>query len=110
MAVLYSATGVRIRAVRNLGWLLRNWRTAQSVKVEPIRFQSGAGMSECRLIVSMNPATTPGGVAEYRTDFACARLLWDWLRRPVLSGLPLQWGTEPASTIGDKPGKYPGHP
>lgn len=109
MASLYDSTGRKIRDVRNLGWLLRNWKTVRAVRIEPIRFQSGAGLAECRMIVRMDARNTPGGAAEYRTDWGCARLLWDWLRRPVLRGVPLEWGTRPASIIGKEP-EYPGHP
>lgn len=99
MAVLYSPTRVRIRAVRNLGWLVRNWKTVQSFRVVPTPGKS----AECILIARMDPKNTPGGVAEYRTDFACARLLWDWLHRSIFAGLPVFWGAD------DTPDGFVGH-
>lgn len=88
MAVLYSATGVRVRSVRNLGWLLRNWASVRAFHIVPTPGQ----FSDCQLVATMDGA--PGGVGEYRTDFACARLLWDWLHRPVFDGLPVYWGSD----------------
>jgi hypothetical protein len=105
MASLYDSDGRKIRDVRNLGWLLRHWKTAQRVRILPPK---GAGLHEARMVVLMDAERTPGRVAEYRTDWASSRLLWDWLRRPVLIGLPLEWGHLPARPIGE--GEYPGEP
>lgn len=65
-------------------------------------------MVDARMVVVMDAERTPGRVAEYRTDWASARIVWDWLRRPVLMGLPLEWGALPSSPIGE--GEYPGEP
>lgn len=108
MAVLYASDGSIVRGVKNLGWLLRNWRAVRSIRVEPLPPGPGR-LHECRLVAVLDPADAPGGVAEYRTTWGCSRLLWDWLRRPVLSGLPLHWGGAPVSIVGDST-PYPGLP
>lgn len=103
-ATLYAPDGSRVRTVKNLGWLLRHWRSARVVRVVPCP----DGVDDCILIVDMDPASVPG-VARYETRFASARVLWDWLRRPVLDGLPLKWGTLPVLTIGAAD-PFPGQP
>jgi len=108
MAVLYAEDGSIVRGVKNLGWLLRNWKHARSVSVEPVNGGPNT-LAEARLVVRMDAQTCPGGVARYETLFNSSRLLWDWLRRPVLSGLPLHWGDSPVSIIGDST-PYPGTP
>lgn len=36
MAILYASDGSIVRGVKNLGWLLRNWRAVRSIRVEPL--------------------------------------------------------------------------
>lgn len=107
MAMLCKSDGSPVRGVKNLGWLLRNWKTARAVSVVKNPEHAG-GYSECVLIVTMDARNTPGGIAQYRTPFGSARLLWDWLQRPTLTGLPLDW-CGLASKIGDGT-PYPGLP
>jgi hypothetical protein len=71
------------KPVKNLGWLLRNWKSVASFHVGP-----GTGGRDCFLT-----ATLDGRWKGYRyvTDFASARVLVGFLDRPVFRGTPVNW-------------------
>lgn len=94
-------------AVKNLGWLLRNWKTVELIEVlHPwvVRIRpTGAYSSlspipwhdipddarnepfDCWLVARMRDGST------YVSSFADSSLLLNWLDRPVFRGLPLSW-------------------
>lgn len=109
MAVLYAADGSIIRGVKNLGWMLRNWKTIKEIRVEGLNGKGKDTLSECLLVVIMDPINTPGHVQKYTTVYASAWILWNWLQRPVLFGLPLTWGSLPQGKI-EKGAQFPGLP
>lgn len=105
MATLYAKDGSILRGVKNLGWILRNWKSIESVDVRSAPPARGS-LAEVVLTVYTDPKNTPGRVAKYQTLFNCSHSCWTWLRRPVLNGLPLTWNGQP-SRIGDGT-PYPG--
>lgn len=72
----------KVRAVKNLGWLLRHWKEVESFTVDP---HPDTPRTDCILRATMRDGT------KYETDFASASILNDWLHRPVFRGLPVQW-------------------
>lgn len=69
--------------VKNLGWLLRNWRKVASFTVTiPKNLPDGW---ECMLTAHLND----GGI--YRTPFASLNVLRGWIDRPVFRGLKIEW-------------------
>lgn len=108
MAVLYNAEGGIIRGVKNLGWMLRNWRHITRIQVTPVD-PAKHSLAEARLTVYLDPSTAPRRTYRYETLFNSSGLLWDWLQRPTLAGLPLTWGNLPERTI-EKGAAYPGQP
>lgn len=104
MSTLLDNDGRTIKHVKNLGWLLRNANTAQTISVAAMPEGSD---NQCRLTVYMDAPGTPNRCARYTTEFASARILWDWLRRPSMLRLPLRWGglSYPAWERGDYPGE-----
>lgn len=101
-ATLYTTDIRPIRTVRNLGWLLRNARQARTIMVD-------AGEDGPRLRVYMDHENTPSRAYLYETSFASARILWDWLDRPILRGVPMQWGAGVVGYVGQL-GAFPGEP
>lgn len=67
------------RAVKNLGWLLRNWKRVESFIIEESPDRTA------RLCAYLKR----GGC--YQTTFAEALVLWRFLHRPVFYGLPFNW-------------------
>jgi len=77
MAQLYR--NGKLSTVKNLGWLLRNWRLVKAFYVHD-RPDGKAWM-----IASL------GNNDHYATMWACRTICRDWLNRPVFRGLPVQF-------------------
>jgi len=80
-----SATVTRqdgtVRAITNLGWLLRHWDGIKSLAFvyEPDR----ATTTDGTLVGYMKDGSV------YRTDYASIAVFWTWVRRPNFFGLEL---------------------
>lgn len=68
-------------AVKNLGWLLRNWRSVASLGFN-LSHTSVPWPQDGELIARCRDGTV------YVTPFACLSVCWRWLNRPVFRGLP----------------------
>lgn len=80
MAFVVSPAG-KVRQVKNLRWLIVNWRDVESFSVTNLlKDRYGA-----RLVAHM----TDGRV--YLTDFASRQVLACWLNRPVFKGAAVVW-------------------
>lgn len=78
--VIHTSTGKQ-RKVKNLGWLLANWRNVQSFSVARLlRDRYGA-----RLVAHMDDGRA------FVTDFASSQVLACWLNRPVFRGAEINW-------------------
>jgi hypothetical protein len=73
------------RPVKNLGWLLRNWRKVRSFAIRPHPPLKGGGFRPDAVLYAYTSAGT------YRTGFSSATILADWLDRPIFRGLPQYW-------------------
>lgn len=79
MTATLTRPGCKPVAVRNLGWLPRNWQ-----EVEAFHFDyQPDGMWDGRLIAVLR------GGGTYVTKFASIAVCFRWLSRPVFRGLPL---------------------
>ena len=72
----------RLRTVKNLGWLLRNWKNVDHFKVVPGTIKEH---HEAKLYEYMTDGTF------FRANFADKTVLWNWLKRPVFLGLTVDW-------------------
>lgn len=77
--IINTVTG-EVKQVKNLGWLLRNWRDAQSITIT--RWHDNARW-DCELRVIMSKDRV------YVTPFADYSICARWIDRPVLRGLPV---------------------
>lgn len=77
------------RPVKNLGWLLRNWKNVKRFIV----MESSKPNVECFLTAELRNDVGPnrmrGGF--YRTDFASREVLAHWLVRPIFLGVKILW-------------------
>ena len=78
MAIVFYPDG-SYKKVKNLGWLLRNWKDVDRFKV--IRGTA----SQARLVAYMRDGR------EFDTQFASKDVLWNFLKRPVFIGLHVNW-------------------
>lgn len=93
--------------VKNLGWLLRNWREVESFRVSA----PALSLSYSRVISGMPPdailtANLRGG-GEYVTEYVSAHVLASFLHRPVFDTLPVDWYGVPeivGASLADKYG------
>jgi hypothetical protein len=83
MATVMDATGKQ-RAVKNLGWLVRNWKRVESFEVLHL-----PGDYEALLQAHLKG----GGL--YSTHFASTQVLRSWLCRPVFIGVACKWFGKP---------------
>lgn len=68
----------KTRTVKNLGWLLRNWREVESFKLAKHgKFPNDEGR--------MTAFLKCGG--KYETGWASFDLMQEWIKRPVFFGL-----------------------
>lgn len=80
MALVISPSG-SIRQVKNLGWLINNWRGVHSFSVTRLlKDRYGA-----RLVAHMDDGRI------YVTDFVSRQVLACWLNRPVFQGTEVVW-------------------
>jgi hypothetical protein len=76
----------RGRRVKNLGWLLRNWKSVERFVIKaPDRKGADIGLGEARLVARLHDGET------YETSFASSEVLFNWLNRPVFKGASVQW-------------------
>ena len=87
MAKNLSNLSVNGKPVKNLGWLLRNWKQVESSTIEKHPPVKRGFQPDAVLIATLKQ----GG--EYRSGFSCASVLRDWLNRPVFRGVPQNWKT-----------------
>ena len=69
------------KPVKNLGWLLQNWKKVEMIEAAPSKMH----MTDAILIAFMRDGKV------YATPYASRSVLAGWLARPVLMGLPLVW-------------------
>lgn len=72
-----------IKQVKNLGWLLRNWKRVTAFRVS--KYSGPTPVTDALLEAFCEDGTL------YRTPFASSTILRDWLHRPVFRTLPLDW-------------------
>lgn len=83
-AKVIKANG-REQAVKNLGWLLRNWGAVERFEIrEPA---GGSDFPRCDVLMI---AHCCDGV-RYETCWASRDTLKQWIHRPVFRGLPVDW-------------------
>jgi len=68
----------RSHAVKNLGWLLRNWK-----QITRFELQRDHGPAQEALMVAYFPH------GHYTTNWASWNLMLAWLDRPIFRGLPV---------------------
>lgn len=73
------------KPVKNLGWLLRNWKSVESFTINPHPKEEGQWQADCHLIAHLK------GGGTYETGFASAQILKNWLNRPVFRDVPQNW-------------------
>lgn len=73
--------GLTWKQVKNLGWLLREWKNVDALEVAP----STDPRFDAWLVAYLD------GGRVYVTPFASRSVLTDFLARPVLLDLPLRW-------------------
>ncbi len=97
MKTFIVSPGCEPRAVKNLGWLLRNWRRVVSFRFD---YRPKGAASDGQLIAVLKD----GGY--YQTDFASLSVAFDFLCRPIFQGLTLlvsrSIGHEKLHVIGDE--------
>jgi hypothetical protein len=81
---------VRGKHVKNLGWLLRNWKSVEHFEVRP-----GKAGHDAYLIAHLSSGGT------FESDFASRQVLLNFLDRPVFRGAQVSWFGKPA-VIGRK--------
>ncbi len=75
-----------IKEIKNLGYMLRNWKEIESIQVGNFEEYEGKGMSpDCFMSVDFQDGKI------YTTGFMSKSVLASWLDRPVLRGLPVLW-------------------
>lgn len=78
------------RLVKNLGWLLRNWRDVATFEVWPHPYVGGGGMEpDCKLVARMRDNRV------FETGFMSKEVLARFLCRPVFEGLRVRWEVPP---------------
>jgi hypothetical protein len=80
----------KVREVKNLGYMLRNWKQIESIVVSKFELQEAMkilGYQHCEAFMSVH--FSDGRI--YTTGFMSKEVLRRFLYRPVLRGLPLNW-------------------
>jgi hypothetical protein len=80
-----TQNGKRTR-VKNLGWLLRNWKLVKSFHIYPYPETGEPGLKPDAFLVA---ALDKDGT--YETGFQSAKILERFLARPVFYGLACTW-------------------
>lgn len=88
--------GGSLRKVKNLGWLIRNWRDVHSFAFiyAPSRSWDGQLVANLR------------GGGQYRTDFASVTVAAGWVDRPIFRTLEFVVVTD-SGTLRHRAGTYP---
>lgn len=89
MSELHYLDG-RVKRVKNLGWLLRNWKRVDRTLGFKLTGTSDGG---CRLVARLRldyPVLPNAEPHSYVTDFASLTVCWSWLDRPVFGGISCQ--------------------
>jgi hypothetical protein len=74
----------KVTEVKNLGWLLRNWKRVTRFEVGPARPDSKYWHA-CHLTAFL------AGGGRYECHWADKDVCKDWLHRPVFRTLPVLW-------------------
>ena len=82
-AVVIQADG-KEKAVKNLGWLLRNWKSVERFEIKPP--PAGTVFTHEALMI----AHCRDGV-RYETLWGSKTVLLDWIHRPIFRGIPVDW-------------------
>ena len=87
MSATVSRPDGSVKLVKNLGYLLQNWKGIKSVEAHLPRAYEDTKLlrPDAMLVVHFHDGRL------YETPFASKEVLKDWLHRPVLRGLPLKW-------------------
>jgi hypothetical protein len=75
------------REVKNLGYMLRNWKEIEAIQVTTFEPDALEGRTFCDAFMSVD--FTDGRI--YTTGFMSREVLARFLDRPVLRGLPVNW-------------------
>lgn len=90
----------RVRKVKNLGWLLRNWKSVQHIGLyKPASIPLGPTDGSGFMMALMRDGST------YTSQWASLSLAYEWINRPVFRGLWMQLhanGTIYSQIIGEK--------
>ena len=80
MSTIYR-TNEKPKAVKNLGWVLRNWK-----QVEYLGFNYAPNdkrMIDGEFVAKLKDGTT------YISEYASLSVFWNWVRRPIFDGVKL---------------------
>lgn len=66
------------KPVKNLGWLLRNWKQVESFEID---LPHGQTLAEATLVALLRDGDS------YVCEFASYNILRNWLHRPVFMGM-----------------------
>src|SRR4051812_5118085 len=80
--------GEKWKEVKNLGWLINNWKGVELIDVRKYKgsVRNGPGLRDDALLVAH---MRDGKV--YATPFASREVLAHWLNRPVFKGANVVW-------------------
>lgn len=90
---ILEINGKKPRPIKNLGWLLRHSDEVKSFEIKPSELRG----SDCLLVAHLYDGT-------YSTPFNDAKILKDWIRRPLFKGVPVVW-VYPEPAVGYPSGK-----
>lgn len=85
---LVIGPGDRIKAVKNLGWLLRHWRDVSSLEIRHFPGEEGNLRGARVLAAQLRDGR------EYNAVFEDRSVLLRWLDRPVFRGVSRTWCKE----------------
>lgn len=85
MAKYYNPKKQTWKEVKNLGWLLRNWKQVDSFNIAPIVGKQDGMQWD----VLMTAYLRDGRIFE--TKWASRKVCAEWLHRPIFRGLPVFW-------------------
>lgn len=85
-----------VRRVKNLGWLLRNWKSAESIEF----FYAPSGAWDGVLRVNLHDGR------RFESEFASLSVCASWFGRPVFVGLPFVVHASGRDVV-HKCGEYP---
>jgi hypothetical protein len=83
-AITVSPEG-RARAVKNLGWLLRNWKAVERFEIRPPPKGTEFSHGDALMIAHLHDGE------RYEILWASREVLKDWIHRPVFRGIDVDW-------------------